>query len=144
MISHCADKTVIRSPYIHNGISYTGKMVCLYWITPLVSKPPGLWSFLHVITWWRHQMETFSALLALCVGNSPIPVNSPHKGQWRGALIFSFICTRINGWVNNGEAGDLRRKCAHYDRRYNITPFYFLSEQKNDTAIVKLHILSPT
>ena len=37
------------------------------------------------------------------------PVNSPHKGQWRGALMFSLICTRINGWVNNGEAGDLRR-----------------------------------
>ena len=27
--------------------------------------------------------------------------NSPHKGQWRGALIFSLICARINGWVNN-------------------------------------------
>ena len=37
------------------------------------------------------------------------PVNSPHKGQWHGALMFSLICTRINGWVNNGEAGDLRR-----------------------------------
>ena len=42
------------------------------------------------------------------------PVNSPHKGQWRGALMFSLICTRINGWVNNGEAGDLRRHLAHY------------------------------
>ena len=43
------------------------------------------------------------------------PVNSPHKGQWRGALMFSMICGRINGWVNNGEAGDLRRSLAHYD-----------------------------
>ena len=34
------------------------------------------------------------------------PVNSPHKGQWRGALIFSLICVWINGWVNNREAGD--------------------------------------
>ena len=42
------------------------------------------------------------------------PVNSPHKGQWRGALMFSLICARINGWVNNGEAGDLRRYRAHY------------------------------
>ena len=40
------------------------------------------------LPWWRHQMETFSALLALCVGNSPVPVNSPHKDQWRGALMF--------------------------------------------------------
>ena len=43
------------------------------------------------------------------------PVNSPHKGQWRGALMFTLICTRINGWVNNCEAGDLRRNRAHYD-----------------------------
>ena len=39
-----------------------------------------------VCTWWRHQMEAFSALLALCAGKSP--VNSPHRGQWRKALIF--------------------------------------------------------
>ena len=67
------------------------------------------------IAWWRHQMETFSALLALCAGKSPVPVNSPHKGQWRGALMFSLICVWINGWVNNREAGDLRRYRGHYD-----------------------------
>ena len=43
------------------------------------------------------------------------PVNSPHKGQWRGALMFTLICARIKGWVNNCEAGDLRRNRAHYD-----------------------------
>ena len=64
---------------------------------------------------WRHQMETFSALLALCAGNSPVPVNSPHKGQWRGALMFALICAWINDWVNNREAGDLRRHRGHYD-----------------------------
>ena len=61
-------------------------------------------------------METFSALLAICAGISPVPGEFPtHKRQWRGALKFSLICTRINGWVNNGEAGDLRRHHAHYD-----------------------------
>ena len=64
---------------------------------------------------WRHQMEPFSALLVLCAGNSPIPVNSPHKSQWRGALMFSLICAWINNWVNNREAGDLRRHRGHYD-----------------------------
>ena len=39
----------------------------------------------------------------------------PHKGQWRGALMFSLICAWINGSVNNREAGDLRRHRAHYD-----------------------------
>ena len=39
------------------------------------------------------------------------PVNSPHKGPWRGALMFSLIFV----WVNNREACDLRRHRAHYD-----------------------------
>ena len=69
-------------------------------------------------------METFSALLALSAGNSPVSVNSPHKGQWRGALMFSLIYAWINDWVNNREAGDLRRHRGHYDvnvmRRSNI------------------------
>ena len=43
------------------------------------------------------------------------PVNSPQKGQWRGALMFSLICAWINGWINNLEAGDLKRHRAHYD-----------------------------
>ena len=67
------------------------------------------------MSWWRHQIETFSALLAICAGIHRSPVNSPHKGQWRGALMFSLICAWINGWVNNGEAGDLRCHRAHYD-----------------------------
>ena len=66
-------------------------------------------------SWWRHQMETFSALLVICAGNSPVPVNSPHKGQWRGALMFTLICVWINDWVNNRDARDLRRRRPHYD-----------------------------
>ena len=64
--------------------------------------------------WWRHQVESPSALLALCAGNSPSPVNSPHKGQWRGTLMFSLICARRNGKVNNRDTGDLRRHRTHY------------------------------
>ena len=37
------------------------------------------------------------------------------KGQWRGALMFSLICTWINDWVNSREAGDMRRHRGHYD-----------------------------
>ena len=43
------------------------------------------------------------------------PVNSPHKGQWRWALVLSLICTCKNGWLNNREADNLRRHRAHYD-----------------------------
>ena len=68
-----------------------------------------------IVAWWRHQMEAFSALLAICAGNSPVPVNSPHRGQWRGALMSPLICTWINSSVNNREASVLRRNRAHYD-----------------------------
>ena len=84
--------------------------------------------------WWRHQMQTFSALLAICVGNSPVMVNSPHKGQWRGALMFSLVCTWIHGWVNNREAGDLRCHHTHYDiivmesGKHGRKPVYLFSQ----------------
>ena len=60
-------------------------------------------------------METFSAWLAICVGNSSVPSEFPAKGQWRGALVFSLICVWISDWVNNREVDDLRRYHAHYD-----------------------------
>ena len=42
-------------------------------------------------------------------------VNSPQKRQWSRALMFSLICAWINSWVNNHQAGDLRRYLTHYD-----------------------------
>ena len=59
---------------------------------------------------WKH----FPRYRPFVRGIHRSPVNSPHKGQWLGALMF-FICARINGWVNNCEAGDLRRHRVHYD-----------------------------
>ena len=44
-----------------------------------------------------------------------LPMNSPHKGQWRGALMFSLIWAWINDWINNRYAGDLRRHRPQYD-----------------------------
>ena len=60
---------------------------------------------------WNH----FSCYWPFARGLHRSPVNSPHKGQWRGALMFSLICAWINGWVNNREAGDLRCHLADYD-----------------------------
>ena len=45
------------------------------------------------------------------------PVNSPHKGTKASDAefdMFSLICAWVNEWINNGEAGDLRRHRAHY------------------------------
>ena len=66
-------------------------------------------------TWWRHQMKHLTRYGSLMRGIHQSPVNSPHKCQWRRALGFSLICARTNGWVNNRDAGDLRRHLAHYD-----------------------------
>ena len=60
---------------------------------------------------WKHFPRNWSVVR----GIHRSPVNSPHKGQWRGALMFSLICVWINDWVNNREVGDLRRYAAHYD-----------------------------
>ena len=65
--------------------------------------------------WWRHQMETFSASLAICAGIHRSLMNSAHRGQWSGALMFSLIYACINVWINNREADDLRRHGTHYD-----------------------------
>ena len=58
---------------------------------------------------WKH----FPRYWPFMWGIHRSPVNSPHKSQWSAAFIFPLIW--INGWVNNREAGDLRRHCAHYD-----------------------------
>ena len=65
--------------------------------------------------WWRHQMEVFPRYWPFVRGIHRWPVNSPHKCQRRGVLMFSLICAWINGWVNNRETGDFRRHRAHYD-----------------------------
>ena len=60
---------------------------------------------------WKH----FLCYWPFVRGSHRLPLNSPHKGQWRGALMLSFICAWINDWVNNREASDLRCHRAYYD-----------------------------
>ena len=102
-------------------------------------KAPCHWSLWgasnteNVSIWWRHHENVIIPLINKCTmekqshddvikwkrfpRNWPFvreihrsPVNFPHKGQWRGALMFSLIYAWINDWVNNHEAGDLRRQ----------------------------------
>ena len=60
------------------------------------------------VTKWKH----FPRCWSFVRGIHRSPVDSPLKGQRRGALMFSLICARTNGWA---DAGDLRRYSAHYD-----------------------------
>ena len=60
---------------------------------------------------WKHFLRYWPFVQA----NHRSPVNSPHKGQWLGTLMFFLICAWIKVWVNNRDAGDLRRHRVLYD-----------------------------
>ena len=76
---------------------------------------PTLWDRLDTTdTWWRHQMETFPRHCPFLRRIHRSPVDSPHKGQWRRALMISLSCAWTNGWANRRNAGDLRRHRTHY------------------------------
>ena len=63
--------------------------------------------------WWRHQMETFSALQwSFGEGNPPVTGGLPSQRQVTRSFEVFFD---PNGWANNRDAVDLRRNSAHYD-----------------------------
>ena len=79
---------------------------------------------------WKH----FPCNRPFVQGIHRSPVNSPHKGQWRGALIFSLICVWINDWVNNREAGDLRHYRAHYDVTVMVLQIHWPRNRCTDSS----------
>ena len=105
-------------------LMFVAEKVLLHLVISLTDKQP------HQITWnvsaHRHQREQYHDDVikwkhfprywpSVVQGIHRSPVDSPHKGQCRGVLMFSLICTRTNGWVNNRDAGGLRRHRPHYD-----------------------------
>ena len=107
---HCAfqTQTLKRSRHIHGILTIFVRYLVPQNMTSKVTKE--IKEHDDVIK-WKH----FPRYWPFVRGIHRSPVNFPHKVQWRGVLMFSLICTRINGWVNSGEAGDLRRHHAHYD-----------------------------
>ena len=99
-IIHLQVDDSIHLLYIHIGF-----ILIMFWVFFLLNQCHD-----DVIK-WKH----FPRHWTFVRGIHRSPMNSPHKGQWRGALVFSLICAWINGWVNTGKAGDLRRHRAHYD-----------------------------
>ena len=62
-----------------------------------------------------NKWKRFPRYWPFVMGTDGSPVNSPHKGQWRGALMFSLTGAWTNGWANHRDAADLRRHRTHYD-----------------------------
>ena len=86
----------------------TLKFLCISRLNIIVSENP----YIHDdVIKWKH----FPRYSPFVQGIHRSPLNSPHKGQWRGALMHSLICVLIDVWENNREASDLRCYHAHYD-----------------------------
>ena len=102
--THCCSQYVIR--FWRMGHGHVVKTLATKWAVGGVSK-----SLHDDVIKWKHFPRNWPFVPEI----HRSPVNSPHKGQWRGALMFLLICVWINGWVNNREAGDLRRHRGHCD-----------------------------
>ena len=88
------------------------------------------------LSWWRHQKETFSALLVFCAGNSPVTGEFPAQRPVTRSFDVSLICVWNNSWVNNGDAGDLRSHRAHY----GVTVMFIADLYDYNTAQYKKNI----
>ena len=100
------DRWIPRTKGVWHGKSYR---LMLSW-NQLLHWYIMLWNFIIVhddVIKWKH----FPHYWPFVWGIHRWQVNSLHKGQWRGALMFSLIC----GGVNSREAGDLRHHHTHYD-----------------------------
>ena len=106
-----------KYPFILHGY-YHG-----YW-WPGDARSRGIISYIQKIartvdlqqtSWWRHQIEPFPCYWHFVRGVHLSPVNSTHRDQWRGALMFSLIHVWKDDWVHNQDAGNLRRHSAHHD-----------------------------
>ena len=82
----------------------------MFWLLNCMS---WYWSELPLI-WWRHQIETFSALLDICAGNSPVTDEFPAQRPVTRRFDV-FFDLRLNKRLSYREAGNLRRHGTHYD-----------------------------
>ena len=72
------------------------------------------------LTWWRHHVEIFPRYWPFVRGIHRSLVNSPHRGQWRGSLMFSFICglnKQSSGWWFETLSRSLWRHCNELHHR---------------------------
>ena len=125
-------KNIIASFFVTVITKFDIKLILLR-LNSLISqwKLSTVWNHDDIIK-WKHFPRFYWPFVR---GIHRSPLNSSHKGQWRGALMFSLICAWINAWVNNREAGDLGRHRARYGviAMAFIIPYgdYFDTEQSS-------------
>ena len=92
------DNRVSMVTYVTNMSIISAKCHNILEISPLWMTPSEQW------TWWRHQMETFSARLAICAGNSPVPGEFPTQRPVTRSFDV-FFDLRLNKWLSKQSWG---------------------------------------
>ena len=99
MKSHCGDKTVVRSSYLHNGITYAGKMASLYCISPLV---------LFKLTFKQPVTKNYVARMQFLVAQQYMAMDflyPPLQRSWKGVywyhLVRLSICPSVRLWTES-------------------------------------------
>ena len=87
--------------YVLTAINYTALHATHRW---KVQKHEDVKQWKHLPSYW-----------SFVRGIHRSPVDSPHKGQWRGALMICLMCTWTNNWANCPYMDDLKRHRPHYD-----------------------------
>ena len=110
--SHCGDKTILRPSYLHNGISYTGKITSLYWIRAL-KKVAKIEKFSQAGMWqaplpyeWITQWYISTSMACLQAGAwwlwfSNCENDMHQTGSWSWTLMCWFLQIGINGLVRS-------------------------------------------
>ena len=124
--SHCGDKTAVRSSYLHNGISYTGKMSSLYWIGALALcnfRPEAGILGTRLASLGIH---TFSILLLLYITNSHNTHHSNIKEIYNAntnywsCRVFQHIHNWFCDWsITNGLSVDNKQRSFHARINFN-------------------------
>ena len=105
MKSHCGDKTILRPLYLHNGISYTGKMTSLYWNSALEFRLSSTNPSIYFLFQVRSSSPMFSCWSWLAYRSSSWSSawdSLPHWDLYHiGKLTHSSkVSHTIHGWAN--------------------------------------------
>ena len=135
--SYCGDKTVVRSSYLHNGASYTGKIASLYWTNPL-GPFHERFSIVIQIRW------NFHSALIEAVGNEVIAIQFCIWNDSCFATVLQTFCrhdtiqrsnTKINNTSNLSYVEKSFGKCSPFELKHewHYAPGY----------AINLHIFHP-